>query len=75
MEVFAFPVSTLVPFSVAHPTPGQQPRTQCTSGRDHQPASLLSLLHEHGGTVATSASLFYGALEREEKKKRPDRGG
>lgn len=73
MEVFAFPVSTLVPFSVAHPTPGQRPRTQCTSGRDHRPASLLSLLHEHG-TVATSASLFYGALEREEKKDQIEEG-
>lgn len=47
MEVFAFPVSTLVPFRVAHPTPGQQPRNQCTRGRDHRPASLLSLLGEH----------------------------
>lgn len=73
MEVFAFPVSTLVPFRVAHPTPGQQPRTQCTSGRDHRPASLLSLLHEHG-TVATRASQFYGALEREEKKDEIEEG-
>lgn len=33
------------------------------------PPFFLSLLHEHG-TVATSDSPFYGALEREEKKKK-----
>lgn len=32
MEVFAFPVSTLVPFRVAHPTPGQQPGTSAPGG-------------------------------------------
>lgn len=48
MEVFAFPVSTLVPFRVAHPTPGQRPRTSAAGrGRDPGPASLPSRLHEH----------------------------
>lgn len=76
MEVFAFPVSTLVPFRVAHPTPGQQPRNQCTRGRDHRPASLLSLLGEHENMAQEPQGppQFPGALEREEREKGPDRG-